>query len=160
MVTALFSLTRLRLKVRWRLIRRKTAEYFRGSAVRLRRWRSLGARGERYAARYLERNHFYIWAKNIRSEGGEIDLIASQRRVLVFVEVKTRSADVLGRFSGIESVDEQKSKRLEQLAARYLKDHRALLKRRRIRTFRFDIIEVQKGASPLSFRVRQHLVGA
>ena len=50
----------------------------------------LGAWGEALAANYLRRKHYTILASNFRIRMGEIDLIAADRRYLVFVEVKLR----------------------------------------------------------------------
>ena len=54
---------------------------------------ALGERGERVAQRYLSRRKYRVLAKNYRCPAGEIDLICSQGRAIVFVEVKTRSSD-------------------------------------------------------------------
>lgn len=51
--------------------------------------RALGGRGEDAACAHLERLGFAILARNVRTRYGEIDVIAFDRRVLVFVEVKT-----------------------------------------------------------------------
>ncbi|NDC36750.1 MAG: YraN family protein [Proteobacteria bacterium] len=144
---------------RSRLLRIFTQKSLRKSWSRARAWCSLGARGERFAARYLERNFFHVWKRNVRIRGGEIDLIASTRQTLVFVEIKTRSAFAIERFSGVEAVDTEKSTRLQALAARFIRNNRALLKRRRISRTRFDIIEIEKGVGVFSLRVRQHLRG-
>lgn len=51
----------------------------------------IGKRGERLAARYLRKNGFRILDTNRHQSHNEIDIIASNRDYLVFVEVKTRS---------------------------------------------------------------------
>ena len=50
----------------------------------------MGAWGEALAAEYLRKKRYTILATNFRTRMGEIDLIASNRRYLVFVEVKLR----------------------------------------------------------------------
>jgi len=50
----------------------------------------LGSRGERLAAHHFRRAGFKIIARNYRALDGEIDLIATDGRLLLFVEVKTR----------------------------------------------------------------------
>ena len=50
----------------------------------------LGAWGEALAADYLRKKHYSILESNFRTRMGEIDLIAADRRYLVFVEVKLR----------------------------------------------------------------------
>ena len=53
----------------------------------------LGAAGERTAKQYLERRGFRILAANFRCPAGELDLIAMDGDVLVFIEVRTRRDD-------------------------------------------------------------------
>src|SRR2546428_12590063 len=57
----------------------------------------LGEEGERAAARFLEARGYRILERNYRTRRGEIDLIAEDGRMLVFVEVKVRLDD---RFGG------------------------------------------------------------
>ena len=54
---------------------------------------SLGARGERIAARTLKRGGYRILARNFTCPAGELDLIALDGDTVVFVEVKTRTSD-------------------------------------------------------------------
>jgi putative endonuclease len=54
--------------------------------------RTLGATGERLAARHLEARGLEIVDRNFRTRHGELDLVASDARFLVFCEVKTRIA--------------------------------------------------------------------
>jgi putative endonuclease len=51
---------------------------------------SLGRLGERLAAKHLERLGYRILERNPRTRYGEIDLVAYDKRRLVFVEVKAR----------------------------------------------------------------------
>lgn len=50
-----------------------------------------GQTGEKHAARYLRKKGYHIVKRNYRCAGGEIDLIALDGDMIVFVEVKTRS---------------------------------------------------------------------
>ena len=50
----------------------------------------LGRWGEGIAAEYLRRKRYTIAAANYRCRFGEIDLIAENRKYLIFVEVKLR----------------------------------------------------------------------
>ncbi len=56
-----------------------------------------GQRGEALAAAFLERKGMRIVERNWRYRRAEIDLIAEDGAVLVFVEVKTRASDAFGR---------------------------------------------------------------
>lgn len=93
-----------------------------------------GAWGEMIAAEYLRRKRYKIIGTNYHCRFGEIDLIAANRKYLLFVEVKTRkSADfALAR----EFVHTAKQNRLKATAAFYLAAFPTSLQSR------FDVIEV------------------
>jgi putative endonuclease len=93
-------------------------------AARWCRWRvgpTLGQRGEQAAARYLKRLGYTIVARGEHVRGGELDIVAVDGRVVVFVEVKTRSSEVAGHPA--DAVDLEKQRRLTRLALAYLKRH-------------------------------------
>jgi putative endonuclease len=98
-----------------------------------------GRDGERRAAEWLERERdFRIVARNWRSprdRRDEIDLIARDGDVLVFIEVKSRSAGAL--VPGYFAVNTRKKRVLERAARDYL----ARL-RDKPRTFRCDVVEI------------------
>ncbi len=98
-----------------------------------------GARGEQAAADFLVRRHgFRVVARNWRSprdRRDEIDLVARDGDVLVFVEVKARDARALVR--GHHAVGERKKRALRRAVHAYLA---ALADPPR--TFRFDVVEV------------------
>lgn len=93
-----------------------------------------GAWGEALAARYLQKKHYKLLATGYRCRFGEIDLIVSDRRFLVFVEVKLRKSD---RFAhAFEYVDRRKQERLRTTAQIYLSQNPTDLQPR------FDVIEI------------------
>lgn len=98
-----------------------------------------GARGEQAAADFLVHRHqFRILARNWRSprdRRDEIDLVAQDGDVLVFVEVKARGADAL--VPGYYAVNDRKKRVLRRAVHAYLS---ALTEPPR--TFRFDVVEV------------------
>ncbi len=55
-----------------------------------------GLRGERYAVDFLLKKGYKILERNWRHKKAEIDIIAMDGDILVFVEVKTRSSDLWG----------------------------------------------------------------
>jgi len=57
---------------------------------------ALGHWGENLAANYLTQKNYEIVERNVRTPYGEIDLVARQGRITVFVEVKTRSSESFG----------------------------------------------------------------
>ena len=101
-----------------------------------------GAAGERLAAEFLHEKQGYQivvrnW-RNPRDHRQEIDLVCRDGDVLVFVEVKTRSAEAL--VPGYYAVDRRKKRVLLRAIHAYLTQLRL-----RPRTFRFDIAEVITG---------------
>ncbi|MFH0905363.1 MAG: YraN family protein [bacterium] len=56
----------------------------------------LGRQGEDQAARFLEAQGYRIVSRNLTTRFGEIDLVAQDQGVLVFVEVKARSTTEFG----------------------------------------------------------------
>lgn len=77
-----------------------------------------GASGEALAAAYLERHGLAIVARNVRSRFGEIDLVARDRDVLVFVEVRLRRSSAFGGAAA--SITAAKRARLVKAAEGYL----------------------------------------
>lgn len=105
---------------------------------------STGTWGERVAADWLRRHRgFVIVTRNWRRPGDrrdEIDLVAMDGSVLVFVEVKTRRASA--RVSGFHAVNRRKRAALRRACDAYL---RSLAPSRRPQHFRFDVVEVRAG---------------
>ena len=83
--------------------------------------KSLGQRGESYACRYLRRRGYTIVARQDRTRLGEIDIVAIQRRTVVFIEVKTRAAEEKG--TPTEAVNADKQQRLTRAALGYMRRH-------------------------------------
>ena len=93
-----------------------------------------GAWGEALAADYLQRKHYKLLASGYRSRFGEIDLVVSNRKYLVFVEVKLRKSD---KFAGAyEYVDFFKQNKIRTTAEIYLSRYPTTLQPR------FDVIEI------------------
>lgn len=105
------------------------------------RWfppKSLGQRGEDFAARYLKRLGYKIVGRQVDLGVGELDIVAVDvhavgGRTIVFVEVKTRASDAAGQPA--EAVDAERQTRLTRAAVAYLKAHGLLEYRAR-----FDVI--------------------
>ena len=103
-----------------------------------------GAEGEKLAADFLRRERgFRLVARNWRNprdRRDEIDLVCRDGEVLVFVEVKARSADAL--VPGYYAVNARKKRVLLRVCTAYL---------RRLRpppvTFRLDVVEVTRPAA-------------
>lgn len=108
----------------------------------------VGLWGEKEAERYLKKKKYRILGRRVKMPPhDEIDLMARDGEVLVFVEVKTRKSESFGRPS--ESVDKRKRHILSRAAVKYLK----ALKYPAV-YFRFDVVEVigQPGGTETTIR--------
>ena len=114
---------------------------------------SKGAMGEILAARFLRGKGYAIQSSNYRCRLGEIDIIATDRRYVVFVEVKTRKED--SRYLPREAVTITKQRKLLQTAAMYLSRFPTALQPR------FDVVEVVTAKDdPMKIIEINHIVGA
>jgi putative endonuclease len=103
----------------------------------------LGKEGERLAERYLKEKRYKIVERNYRCAVGELDLIALDRRVIVFVEVKTRTG--IGFGTPFEAVESRKQQKMIQAAQYFLTANRLSQ-----RDARFDVVGVfWRGADPV-----------
>jgi len=95
----------------------------------------LGKEGERIAERYLKKKGYKLIERNYRCAVGELDLIVLDRRVVVFVEVKTRSGHGYG--SPLEAVEFRKQRKMIQAAQYFLSE-----KKLHQRDARFDVVGI------------------
>ncbi len=96
---------------------------------------TLGAWGEDRAAEYLCQQGLKIIERNFRTPVGEIDIIARNRKFLVFVEVKTRRSTAFGTPQ--EAVGARKQRQIIRTAHWYLQNNKNL----RLQP-RFDVIAI------------------
>lgn len=94
----------------------------------------VGAWGEVYAARYLRDNGFKIITANYVCRFGELDLVASKKGILSFIEVKTRNEST--EIRPMEAVDDGKQERVRMAAKSFLSYTKMSGE------MRFDVIEV------------------
>ncbi|QFZ22753.1 YraN family protein [Saccharothrix syringae] len=106
----------------------------------------LGRRGEEAACRYLEQQGLSVLARNWRCPGGELDIVATDGRRLVVVEVKCRSGT--SRGAPLEAVTEAKLARVRRSAQQWLTAHRVGGVE-----VRYDVVSVEW---PPAGRVRLH----
>ncbi|MCG8340011.1 MAG: YraN family protein [Cytophagales bacterium] len=96
----------------------------------------LGEEAERRAVRYLQERGFTLVVCNYRYKKAEIDIIAKERDLLLFVEVKARSSERFGHPE--EFVTPLKKQLLLTAAENYIMTHNWT------KSIRFDIIAVLK----------------
>jgi putative endonuclease len=113
---------------------------------------AVGRFGEQLAAEALVGAGLVVLERNWRCPDGELDIVATEGPVLVFVEVKTRSTLAYG--DPAEAVNRAKAARLRRLAVRWLAAHPD----QHWPELRFDVVAVVRRA-PGGPTVR-HLRGA
>ncbi|MDR0428520.1 MAG: YraN family protein [Puniceicoccales bacterium] len=95
-----------------------------------------GRWGEGVAFRHLLRKKYQVLAQNWRDGRGELDIVAKDGGVTVFVEVKTRStSDSIGGYGAAQCTKKKKS--LHRTGMAYVSRHCDT-----VVTYRWDVIEV------------------
>ena len=79
---------------------------------------SLGRWGEEQAAAFLKKERYKILKMNFRCPLGEIDIIAREKKTLVFIEVKTRTRKDFAK--PVEAVTPHKMRQICKVARYYL----------------------------------------
>lgn len=98
-------------------------------------FKTLGNKGEELASDFLIEKGYKIIDRNFRAANGEIDIIAIDKKEIVFVEVKTRRNMLYGE--AIDAITPIKKKHILNTAKFYLYKNNL----RKV-PIRFDIIEV------------------
>ena len=98
----------------------------------------LGRAGEKRAVEFLKKNGFKILKTNFKTMLGEIDIIAEEKGVIVFIEVKTRTSDSFGL--PCEAVDKKKQEKYYKTAMFYLQKEK-----KTDSECRFDVVEIENG---------------
>ncbi|CDZ74909.1 Hypothetical protein ING2D1G_0750 [Peptoniphilus sp. ING2-D1G] len=96
--------------------------------------KNIGNFGEEKSVDYLINKNYKILDRNYRALGKEIDIIAMDKNILVFIEVKTRNSKKFGNAS--EAVDYFKIKNIVTASLNY-----AVSKNLTEYQIRYDIIE-------------------
>ncbi|MDD5167375.1 MAG: YraN family protein [Syntrophales bacterium] len=94
-----------------------------------------GQLGEDAAVSYLEARGYKILERNFRCPLGEMDIIARQANVLVFIEVRSRRSEGFG--DPLESVTVVKQRKLSRIALFYIQKHNL-----QNREARFDVLGI------------------
>ena len=99
-----------------------------------------GQASEMQAEQFLVAKGYRILDRNVRTFLGELDLVAEDQGVVVFVEVKGRTTEAFG--GALLAVDHRKRVKLTKLAAQYLAQRHWSDK-----ACRFDVVLVQGTSS-------------
>jgi len=94
-----------------------------------------GENSENLAAWYLRENGYHIIEQNYRNRMGEIDIIAQDKKTIVFVEVKSRRSIRYG--SPKWAVTPKKQRKISMVALYYLKTTKQIDAKAR-----FDVVAI------------------
>jgi putative endonuclease len=115
--------------------------------------RQFGDLGEKAAAKYLRSLGYEIIAINFENDTGrklgEIDIIARDKSILVFVEVKTRE---LGKYQNTlpeENITRKKLRNMEKTANLYLRQNKFFHL-----DYRFDAVSVWLDATNQKAKIK------
>lgn len=97
---------------------------------------SSGKQAEELAANYLAEQNIEIVTRNFHSRFGEIDLIALDKEILLFIEVRYRKDEHF--LAAIETIDQHKCKRIVITSEYYLNKH----KKYQSNLCRYDVITI------------------
>ena len=95
----------------------------------------LGRKGEEEAVKFIKKQGYRILQTNFKTKSGEIDIIAEDKKVVAFIEVKTRATGEYG--SPLEAVNYHKRKKIALVANQFLTRHKV-----ENRECRFDIVAI------------------
>ena len=98
--------------------------------------KTLGKKGEDIAAAFLEKKGYNILFRNYKCSFGEIDIIAKHKKILSFIEVKTRSTKKYGLPQ--EAVTPAKQAKISRVALEFVQRYKM-----ENRAARFDVGSVQ-----------------
>ncbi len=107
---------------------------------------SKGRLGEDAAASFLTKEGYKIVERNFRCPLGEIDIVAVDKGVLVFVEVKTRSSNKFGLPE--EAVNRRKQHQMTKAAQFYISRKKLFNS-----PARFDVVAVILSGEKIDVRV-------
>lgn len=97
--------------------------------------REIGFEKEKIAAEFLKKCGYKILESNFRAKCGEIDIIAKDKKVLVFIEVKYRSS--ANFVPPAEAVNVKKQRKIIKTSFIYMRKNRIF-----DADFRFDIVSI------------------
>lgn len=82
--------------------------------------KQIGDAGEDLAADLLQRKGYKIIERNFRTRFGELDIVAKDGKVLVFVEVKAKASDRFG--APAEMINARKQQKIKNMALTYINE--------------------------------------
>jgi len=113
--------------------------------------KQLGDRGELLAINYLKLKDYKILERNFRCKFGEIDIIAKDKDVIVFVEVKTKRGIDFGLPE--EMVNQRKREKLIKLSQFYIIEKKLFNQ-----PIRIDVVAIEMNKNSKKIRSKIRLI--
>ena len=110
----------------------------------------IGAYGEELAKKYLIRKKYKIINQNIQASNKEIDIIAKQNKILVFVEVKTRTNIKYGKAD--EAMSRKKISHLRKAIGIYLDNYN----KEKYKNIRLDLVAIDINKEKKTARIKHY----
>lgn len=95
-----------------------------GVLISMKNTKKIGDSAEEIAAKYLKENGLKIKERNFRTRFGEVDIIATEKDTIVFVEVKAKTAQGFGDPG--EMITPKKIEKIKRTANSYLYENQLL----------------------------------
>ena len=113
-----------------------------------------GILGEKLARDFLKKRGYRILETNYRCPHGEMDIIAGDKDILAFIEVRTKKSLEFGTPE--ESITAAKKERLKAITAHYLQTHDNLPQ-----SLRIDVVAIELDAEnkPTRIELIENAVG-
>lgn len=99
--------------------------------------KEIGKQKEQQAVEFLQNKGYRILYQNYRTKIGEIDIVAKDNNTIVFIEVRSREYDTLGRPE--ESVNKRKQSKIAKVASLFLATYPDSYE-----SVRFDVVAILK----------------
>ncbi len=96
---------------------------------------ALGRSGEKLAAAFLKKKGYQIHTVNYRTRSGEIDIIAEHKKIIIFIEVKSRKTDSFG--PPVLAITPFKQRQISKTALEYISSNKLF-----DTDARFDVISI------------------
>jgi len=109
---------------------------------------TVGKSGEEKACTYLKTLNYDIIARNFRRRGGEIDIIAKDKEILVFIEVKTLPSGNIETLG--HELNLRKQKRIIETSKRFLEINRQY----NDSIIRFDVLVIDMPGFPSVYHIK------
>ncbi|MCX8015787.1 MAG: YraN family protein [Patescibacteria group bacterium] len=114
--------------------------------------KTIGTLGELIAERHLIKEGYKIIAKNVREKWGEIDLIADNKKEIVFIEVKTliQKSPSLSNLKPEDQMTNHKIQHLQKSILHYLNKNKIN------GDYRVDLISVELYPQSKKYHLRHY----